>query len=395
MTLLQFLLIQANLVCFYAVYMLLDTGTRHRTFNRLYLLLAPILAVALPFVAFHSNEAVQWVSELPAISVLREQNLLDERTSYPIWPTLYLLGILFILALTAFKIVKAMRRPIAVFREKFRGISVYELREAKASYSFFRRIYVHPEQVVDERTVVLHEYAHCQGWHSLDLLICSIYRALFWINPVAILWERRMRENHEYIADQFVLANDLNPREYAHVLFHATFNAPAPPYVHTFENKSLLRKRIENLKFKNQHHMKHLLVIPALAGLGFLSVSMNTPAPVQPNGAQTTVEVKNNGEPDKPAEFKGGMTALSEFIGAEVKYPKKLQEAGVTGMAVVSFEIATNGAVEEVKLVNSSGNTELDNEAIRVVKAMPTWNPAEKEGKTVRSEMKLPFKFAI
>lgn len=288
-----------------------------------------------------------------------------------------------------------MRRPIAVFREKFRGISVYELKEIKASYSFFQRIYVHPEQVTDVRTIVLHEYAHCKGWHSFDLLVCSIYRALFWINPVAILWERRMRENHEYIADQFVLANDLNAREYAYLLFHATFNAPAPPYVHTFENKSLLRKRIENLKFKNQHTMKHLLVIPALAGLGFLSVSMNTRALIPVDGPQNSIEVNNSGEPDKPAEFKGGMAALSEFIRAEVQYPKKLQDAGITGLAVVSFQIAQNGAVEEVKLLNSSGNTELDNEAIRVTSSMPAWNPAEKDGKTIRTEMKLPFKFAL
>lgn len=394
MTLLQFLLIQANLACFYGVYLLLDTGARHRTFNRIYLLTAPLLAVVLPFVSFPSKAAVQWVSELPAISVLREQQFLEGSASYPIWPTIYLAGIVFLLIRTAFKISKAMRRPIAVFREKFRGVSVYELKEAKASYSFFQRIYVHPEQVADERTIVLHEYAHCKGWHSVDLLICSVYRALFWINPVALLWERRMRENHEYIADQFVLANDLNAREYAHLLFHATFNAPAPPYVHTFENKSLLRKRIENLKFKNQHHMKHLLVIPALAGLGFLSVSMNTNAPILGNGPHT-IAVNHNGEPDKPAEFKGGMTALADFMGAETNYPKKPKEAGLTGTVMVAFEIAQNGAVENVKVFKSSGNTEFDKEAVRVVSVMPAWNPAEKDGKTVRSEMKLPFKFAI
>lgn len=392
MTLLQFILIQANLICFFALYLLLDTGARHRTFNRFYLLLAPLVAVLLPFISLPSNSSSPWVSELPVVLILREQHVLEVTSTYPIWQSIYFAGIILLMLGTALKISKALRRPIAISREKFRGIAVYELKEAKASYSFFRRIYVHPDQVEDERTIVLHEYAHCRGWHSIDLLICSVYRALFWINPVAIFWERRMRENHEYIADQFVLANDLNAREYAHLLFHATFNAPAPPYVHTFENKSLLRKRIENLKFKNQHHMKHLLVIPALAGLGFLSVSMNTP--ILANGPRAEVE-NHADEPDKPAEFKGGMTALAEFIGKETNYPKKLQDAGITGTAYVAFEIAQNGAIEKVKIHKSSGNTELDNEAIRVVSSMPAWSPAEKDGKTVRSAMQLPFKFAI
>jgi TonB family protein len=202
-----------------------------------------------------------------------------------------------------------------------------------------------------------------------------------------------MRENHEYIADQSVLATDVNPREYAHLLFCATFKAPTPPFVHTFENKSMLRKRIENLKFKNQHHMKHLLVIPAIAGLGFFTVSMNTSLPTEPTAV--TLQKLNPENPEKPAEFKGGQSALINFITAETNYPKALQEDGVMGIVFVSFDIAANGKVENAKVAKSCGNAQLDAEAVRVIGAMPNWNPAESGGKTVRSQITLPFKFAV
>lgn len=203
-----------------------------------------------------------------------------------------------------------------------------------------------------------------------------------------------MRENHEYIADHYVLSHNVDARSYAQVLFEATFDTPAPALAHSFEGKSLLRKRIENLKRKNQHHMKQLLIVPALAGLGFLAMSINAPTPPAAETAHSTA-VPSTGQPDKPAEFKGGMEALVQFLSSETRYPASMREKGVTGTVFVKFEVAPGGAIESVSVAQSSGQELLDAEAVRVVQAMPDWNPAESKGKTVRSQMTLPIKFIL
>lgn len=394
MSLLYFLFAHLSLVLFFGIYAILDRGQRHRGFNRLFLLLAPLCALLLPLLSWPSTESIHWTTNLPTITVLRQTSFTEETSTAYNWFLLYLSGIVFFLFRAGYNLLRAARKPPSERAADFQGMAVYMLKEPKAHYSFFHRIYLNPYAPGDTQAVLLHEYAHCRGLHTLDLLLCSVYRALFWVNPIMLLWERRMRENHEYIADHYVLSHNVDARSYAQVLFEATFEVKAPQLAHTFESKSLLRKRIENLTLKNQHHMKQFLIVPALAGLGFLAMSLNAPEPTAPPVAQSS-PLLLAGQADKPAEFKGGMEALALFIGSETNYPKTARDRSITGVVYIQFEIAPNGKVEAANVAKSSGNDELDSEALRVINAMPDWNPAQSKGKSVRSEMTLPIKFAL
>ncbi len=399
MTLLQLLLIQVNLFAFYGFYLLLNAGIRHRIFNRIYLLVMPFAAVALPLVELNdTQEVTRWITELPAVSILREQPIIDHIGSFDLIFILYIAGVVLVGAFTLYQLIRAIRRPIAVLKTIYRGARVYELKEARTSYSFFRRIYLQPNELEDSETILLHEYAHVRGKHSLDLLLAACFRVLFWFNPVVYFWERRIRENHEFIADQYVLTHHLNARDYAHALFNAAFGIQNTPFVHSFSfaPKSLLRKRIENLKFKNQYHMKHYLIIPVLAGIGIVSISMNTrvESGILPTTENSRV-LTEVGDPEKAAEFPGGFDALVKYIGEHVQYPEKLKKDKVGGIVYVSFEVAADGKVGNVKVARGSEHQALNDEAVRVVSGMPKWNPAEKDGKKVKSEMTLPFRFDL
>jgi TonB family protein len=94
-------------------------------------------------------------------------------------------------------------------------------------------------------------------------------------------------------------------------------------------------------------------------------------------------------------EFEKGEEALRHYIATEVKYPKLAQEAGASGRVYVSFVVADDGTVRGTKIARSSGFSSLDEEAIRVVSAMPKWRPGKQQGKCVNVSYTVPINFLL
>jgi len=94
--------------------------------------------------------------------------------------------------------------------------------------------------------------------------------------------------------------------------------------------------------------------------------------------------------------FPGGDAALLPWIKANIKYPAKAKEKGVTGTVVVTFIVEIDGSLSDIKIIRNTApefKAEFEAEAIRLVKAMPKWKPGEVNGKTVRVKYSLPIAF--
>lgn len=97
---------------------------------------------------------------------------------------------------------------------------------------------------------------------------------------------------------------------------------------------------------------------------------------------------------DKSAEYVGGVEALMTFIRNNVSYPKEAADANINGRVMVSFIINEDGTISDIMVVNKVHEL-LDKEAIRVVKSMPNWIPAEYKGEKVKSKFVLPISFSL
>ena len=78
--------------------------------------------------------------------------------------------------------------------------------------------------------------------------------------------------------------------------------------------------------------------------------------------------------------FPGGDAALLPWIKANIKYPAKAKEKGVTGRVVVTFIVEIDGSLSDIKIIRNTApefKAEFEAEAIRLVKAMPAWDPAK------------------
>ena len=92
-------------------------------------------------------------------------------------------------------------------------------------------------------------------------------------------------------------------------------------------------------------------------------------------------------------EFPGGMPAMIEFLQTNLNYPKDAKKQKVGGRVLVMFVVETDGSMSNVRVAKKVFPS-LDAEALRVVKAMPKWNPGKEKGKPVRVNFSLPIVFS-
>lgn len=93
-------------------------------------------------------------------------------------------------------------------------------------------------------------------------------------------------------------------------------------------------------------------------------------------------------------EFPGGMDKLMEYLSKNIKYPSIAQENSIQGRVIVEFVVNKDGSIVEPKVMRSV-DTSLDNEAMRVIKSMPKWNPGKQRGKAVRVRYTVPVLFRL
>lgn len=92
--------------------------------------------------------------------------------------------------------------------------------------------------------------------------------------------------------------------------------------------------------------------------------------------------------------YKGGESAMMRFIAENLKYPVIASENGVQGRVVLRFVVSSAGKIEDVQVVRSL-DPSCDREAVRVIKAMPDWNPGIQDGVPVNVYFTLPVAFRL
>lgn len=98
---------------------------------------------------------------------------------------------------------------------------------------------------------------------------------------------------------------------------------------------------------------------------------------------------------EKMPEFPDGQSAMFKYLNNNLLYPYEAYENGIQGRAICQFVVNKNGNIVDVEVVRSSGDSSLDQEAIRVITSMPKWKPGMSKGKAVNVKYTLPVNFRI
>ena len=145
--------------------------------------------------------------------------------------------------------------------------------------------------------------------------------------------------------------------------------------------------------------MRHLIVFALLALVSGITVA----AIIHPNGMVRGAIEHVLGIPKDTTVYRvvevmpsypGDMEAFYKFLAQQMHYPKEALENGIEGRVVVSFVVEEDGRLTHFEAV-SSPSPLLSNEAIRVLRQMPRWNPAKRMGRNVRCQYNIPVMFRL
>jgi protein TonB len=90
------------------------------------------------------------------------------------------------------------------------------------------------------------------------------------------------------------------------------------------------------------------------------------------------------------------MHMLTEFLYENLIYPVGPRDMGIQGVVKIGFVVDINGRVSNNRIIKTSGNPELDQEAMRVIRLTSgKWKPGKINGKSVKTQMTLPITFQI
>jgi TonB family protein len=106
------------------------------------------------------------------------------------------------------------------------------------------------------------------------------------------------------------------------------------------------------------------------------------------------IKIYELAEVDVPPSFPGGDEELMKFLVNNIRYPRQLRDIDVEGTAIIRFVVEKDGSLSNTEVIRSPHKL-LSNEAIQVIKLMPKWNPAQKDGKNVRVYFTQPILFQL
>ncbi|MFO7754416.1 MAG: TonB family protein [Bacteroidales bacterium] len=212
---------------------------------------------------------------------------------------IYIIGMLFIL----FRNIGLINRWSLRRKNGVSGGDNIVFTEGDYVFTLFSWIFL-PEKYRNDPSfdsIILHEKAHVEQLHYIDLIIIELTILFTWFNPFTWLISGMIKENHEHLADRKVLAGGVNPAHYRAQLLNFSLGTTYFRLGHQF-NYSLTKTRFKMMKRterKRSGMLKYFLVIPVV--LSAMAVFTGSTASGQKTEVQGSVYFADTGRPAQGA----------------------------------------------------------------------------------------------
>ena len=415
--------IAVAIAVFWIVYRLLFTNSNRIKFNRYYILMSIIFALALPLLgvligrgspemlSLKQNMFGGIVLDQVAIAADESTPLVEATAQhYSIWQIIsiiYFVGVGISLLLLMFKLFKIFLLVVKSQKEKCGSYTAVYTGKEQGSFSFLNYAFF-PDKSIDKE-IVRHEISHISHHHSWDIVFIEIMMVLQWFNPFIYMLKRELQCIHEYQADRDVVDAGANKRDYMMLILQ---QCTAVDFSRISNNFSLIltKKRIKMITKSEKTKglwWRLLVTLPVLAVMLVANTNATAKEQLADNNSEATDiangDIKTNiqqskdsiyeaGDVEVMPQFPGGNEAMMKFIQENTVYPENAKKKGIGGKTFVSFTIEKDGSITDVKVLRGC-DKECDAEAVRVVKSMPKWTPGKVKGKTVRVNFVMPFVF--
>ena len=412
--------VNAGIALFYAFYKLFCQRDTFFHWRRIALLCFLGISFCYPLLNIQ-----HWVKEQPAIYELANYYaafmVMDEVAASPLPSTtevpdlmtiiqyLYYIGIA-ILALRFFIQLASICRLRWIGKATvLNGQRIISLPCEVNPFSFFGWIFIYLPQLDKESQdeILTHEQTHAQQGHSVDVILAEIINIVCWFNPFMWLLKAEIRLNLEYLADNKVIENTNDRKQYQYHLLGLA-NTKRQTGLYNNFNVSHLKRRIIMMNKKRTRtagRIKYALFALLAAALLLVSnieaVARTVEKVIKEQPAVNDIVPQDKPKQDtifmvveETPEFPGGMSECMKFLATNIKYPAEAVAKKIEGRVVLQMIIEKDGSISNVKVARSVDPL-LDQEAIRVVQSMPKWTPGKQRGQTVRVQYTMPITFRL
>lgn len=393
---------------------LLEKETFHRL-NRLLILGCLVLSFAIPLVHFTGGtnptvDMVRQAVQLPEVLINGNASEQSVWSWADIMTCIYIIGVVAIFTMTVVQTVR-LTRQLRQFEHitDNRGNTIVLTDCATSPFCLFHYIVMSRDDYANNRSYILtHEQEHIRLGHSIDLVVLQAATIIQWFNPFVWLIGKNLKAIHEFEVDEAVLNKGIDATQYQKFLVIKAVGNRLQPFANNLNKESLKRRIIMmNQKKSNRWMMlKALFIIPVatlavsvFANTSDMSNMANAVSTTANTLSTTNVQTKQSDKKifrvvEEMPKFKGGDAKLMEFLMMNMKYPESAIKAKQQGRAIVGFVVGKDGTVSDVYIEKSTGYDVLDNEAMRVVKSMPAWEPGKQKGKPVNVKYFVPITFS-
>ena len=276
--------------CFFV---LLSKETFHR-FNRIMLIGIMIAAFVVPM--FHIttehptiiNEEVQLIENMTdrGIVFIYEDEATEPQPQInwvQVMMWVYLTGVAVMLMITLIQVINLVRLMHRGIQQKDeQGNTIILINGEIPPFSIFHFIVMSVKDYESGRQYILtHEQEHIRLGHSYDLLLMQVLKTIQWFNPFVWFISRDLKTIHEYEADQAVINQGIDAKQYQLFLVKKVVGNRLQPFTNNLNHGSL-KKRIAMMYQKKSNRwlmLKALFAIPVIA----LTISaFATPAAMKP-----------------------------------------------------------------------------------------------------------------
>ncbi|WP_195654562.1 M56 family metallopeptidase [Bacteroides sp. 1001136B_160425_E2] len=423
-----FLKINVAIALFYAFYRLFFHKDTFFHWRRMALLCFFAISLLYPLLNIQgwikAHEPMVAMADLYATILLPEQVVTPSQETVINWQEviiqfakiIYWSGMLLLAARFFIQLGSIIRLHFQCSKNNIQGVRVHLLKKETGPFSFFHWIFIHPQSHTESEIseIITHEETHARQYHSVDVLFSEIMCIFCWFNPFIWLMKREVRGNLEYMADHRVLETGHDSKSYQYHLLGLAHHKAAANLSNSF-NVLPLKNRIKMMnkrRTKEIGRTKYLMLLPLAAILMIVSniemVARTTEKFAKeitlPQGTKekeiTETQIKSVPDSvvfqvvEEMPDFPGGMKALMDYLSKNVKYPVEAHAIGAQGRVIVSFTVKKDGSIADTK-VERSVNPYLDKEAMRVIAAMPKWQPGKQRGEAVNVRFTVPVAFRL
>jgi TonB family protein len=350
-----------GIMLFYLFYYLVLRKETFYVSNRLYLIAGLALAVILPAfpvsyttpVALISNSDFFAINENPIGDFMISTTSESESLSFwnnpaLILSSIYLLGAGFFLFRLVFQTAFVAIQLRHGKKMLLDGVTVINIKRQIMPFSFFNTVIINIKEYSKEElsNIIAHEKVHIQERHWVDLLIIELLTVVFWINPIVWLYEKSIKQNHEYLADQGVLLAGYHPGQYQALLINQLMGVKILGLTSNL-NFSLNKKRMEMMKKDKSPRLKKVKLLIALPVIAVLIFAFAKPEYVMVDGIESSIPVQNALDKQEMISLKGTVKDDNgiPLTGANVILKNTMQGTVVDRKGEFEIDIPSDGTL--------------------------------------------------